>query len=94
MGGEETAQSTQANTSFADTGPNGDFNFDMGTILKIKSVMDTMNSSKNDPRSNLLLSLKPYLNSGRRETLDQCMQFLKISQVIEAFQADRGASHP
>ena len=69
---------------------NNNFNFDMNTILKMKNVMDKMNSSKNDPRSNLLLSLKPYLNNNRKEKLDQYMQFLNISKVIEAFNSDNG----
>ena len=69
---------------------NNNFNFDINTILKMKNVMDKMNSSKNDPRPNLLLSLKPYLNNNRKEKLDQYMQFLNISKVIEAFNSDNG----
>ena len=69
---------------------NNNFNFDINTILKMKNVMDKMNSNKNDPRSNLLLSLKPYLNNNRKEKLDQYMQFLNISKVIEAFNSDNG----
>ena len=69
---------------------NNNFNFDINTILKMKNVMDKMNSNKNDPRSNLLLSLKPYLNNDRRQKLDQYMQFLNISKVIEAFNSDNG----
>ena len=69
---------------------NNNFNFDINTILKMKNIMDKMNSNKNDPRSNLLLSLKPYLNSDRKQKLDQYMQFLNISKVIEAFNSDNG----
>lgn len=69
---------------------NNNFNFDINTILKMKNLMDKMNSNKNDPRSNLLLSLKPYLNNNRKQKLDQYMQFLNISQVIEAFNSDNG----
>lgn len=69
------------------------FNFDMHTILKMKSIMDKINSNKNDPRSNLLLSLKPYLNKNRKEKLDQYMQFLNISKVIEAFNLDGGVNN-
>lgn len=69
---------------------NSNFNFDINTILKMKNIMDKMNSNKNDPRSNLLLSLKPYLNSDRKQKLDQYMQFLNISKVIEAFNSDNG----
>jgi len=45
--------------------------FDLNLFLKLKSVMDGMNSSSDDPRSNLLLSLKPYLKPSRKEKVDQ-----------------------
>lgn len=69
------------------------FNLDINTILKMKNVMDKINSNKTDPRSNLLLSLKPYLNKNRKEKLDQYMQFLNISKVIEAFNSDGGVNN-
>ena len=70
---------------------NNNFNFDINTLLKMKNIMDKMNSNSNDPRANLLLSLKPYLNNNRKEKLDQYMQFLNISKVIEVFQSEGGA---
>ena len=70
---------------------NNNFNFDINTMLKMKNIMDKMNSNSNDPRANLLLSLKPYLNNNRKEKLDQYMQFLNISKVIEVFQYEGGA---
>lgn len=57
---------------------------DFETILKMKSVMDKLNNS-NDPRSNLLLSLKPYLKDSRKEKLDQYIQLLNISRVLDFF---------
>lgn len=60
-------------------------NIDMNTILKMKSVMEKMNS-KNDPRSNLLHSLKPYLRSDKKEKLDQyanLMNFAKIAELLK-----------
>ena len=67
---------------------NNNFNFDINTILKLKTIMDKMNSNNNDPRSNLLLSLKPYLNSERKQKLDQYIQFLNISKIIETFNSE------
>ena len=66
---------------------NGGFDFsqiDMNTILKMKSVMDKMNNS-NDPRSNLLNSLKPYLREGRKEKLDQYANLLNIAKIADVF---------
>ena len=62
---------------------------DVETIIKLKSVMDKLNS-KDDARANLLLSLKPYLNNSRKEKLDQYIQFLNISKVLEAFNSNGG----
>ena len=53
------------------------------TILKIKSVMEKMNQKKNDPRSNLLLSLKPYLKPSRKEKVDQYIGLLNMSSMLE-----------
>ena len=66
---------------------NGGFDFsqiDMNTILKMESVMDKMNNS-NDPRSNLLNSLKPYLREGRKEKLDQYANLLNIAKIADVF---------
>ena len=62
---------------------------DMETILKIKSIMEKINS-KNDPRSNLLYSLKPYLRSSKRSKLDQYANLLKITQVTGLFNNEKG----
>ena len=42
-------------------------------------------NNKNDPRSNLLYSLKPYLREERKDKLDQYANLLKISQVTGLF---------
>lgn len=71
---------------------NNGFNIDFETIMKMKNVMDKVNSTKNSPETNLLLSLKPYLNNNRKQKLDQYMQFLNISKVIEAFNWSNGGN--
>jgi len=69
---------------------NNNFNIDFETIMKMKTVMDKFNSTKNSPEANLLLSLKPYLNNNRKQKLDQYMQFLNITKVLEAFNSNGG----
>lgn len=59
-------------------------NIDFETILKMKSIMDSLNSV-DDPRANLLLSLKPYLKDSRKSKLDQYIQFLNMGKVFENF---------
>lgn len=58
-------------------------NIDMGTIMKMKNIMDKLNRKKNDPRSNLLLSLKPYLKPSRKEKVDQYVQLFAMTDVLE-----------
>ena len=58
-------------------------NFDMETMLKMKSIIDNMNRSQNDPRANLLKSLKPYLKPSRKEKVDQYIKLFNMSKVFE-----------
>ena len=59
-------------------------NIDFETIMKIKSIMESLNSSNNKD-SQLLYSLKPYLRKSRQKKLDQYINILKISQVSKLF---------
>lgn len=66
--------------------------FDLNTILKIKSIMDSLNNSENDSRSNLLLSLKPYLSDHKKEKIDQYVKFLRLAKVFETLNPMGGDS--
>ena len=70
------------NQSSQNSPPNGNFNLDMNTIMKMKSIMDNMNN-KNDPRANLLYSLKPYLRDGKKDKLDQYVNLLNVSKIAD-----------
>ena len=60
-------------------------NMDMNTIFKIQNIMNSINNDKeNEYRTNLLLSLKPYLKNTRQEKVDQFIKFMKMEKVIEA----------
>lgn len=85
--------STNNENNYNNQENNNNFNFDFETIMKMKTIMDTFNSNKNSPESNLLLSLKPYLNNNRKQKLDQYIQFLNISKVIEAFNSNGGVNN-
>ncbi len=58
-------------------------NFDIGTMLKMKSIIDSMNKQQNDPRANLLRSLKPYLKNSRKEKVDQYIKLFSMGKVFE-----------
>ena len=60
-------------------------NIDIETILKMKTIIEKMNKNQNDPRANLLRSLKPYLRSSRKQKLDQYVKLLSMTNVMEIF---------
>ncbi len=60
-------------------------NIDMNTILRIKQIMEKMNEQKNNPRANLLISLKPYLKPSRKQKVDQYIQLFNMGSIIENF---------
>ena len=66
-----------------------DSSIDFETIMKVKSIMETMNN-KDDPNANLLYSLKPYLRKSKQEKLEQYINLLKISQVTKLFKNEKG----
>lgn len=73
-----SSNSNKENTS-------NDSEIDIETILKIKKVMESMNSSKDDPRSNLLVSLKPYLKESRQKKVDQYIKLFGLGKAFEIF---------
>ena len=70
------------NHSTPGSSSNGNFNLDMNTIMKMKSIMENMNN-KNDPRANLLYSLKPYLRDSKKDKLDQYVNLLNVSKIAD-----------
>lgn len=84
------SQQNKADTNSNNKSNSGGFDFsniDMNTILKMKSVMEKMNN-KNDPRTNLLYSLKPYLREERKEKLDQYANLLNVAKIAELLKND------
>ena len=56
---------------------------DMNTIMKMSSALGKMQNSKNDPRANLLNSLKPYLRDSKKGKLDNYMNLLSVTKIAE-----------
>ena len=74
-------ESVKANAS--DSSDNLDI--DINTLLKMKQIIDSMNKNKDDPRANLLKSLKPYLKESRQKKVDQYVKLFGLSKAFEAF---------
>ena len=58
---------------------------DINSMLNMKQVIDSMNANKDDPRTNLLLSLKPYLKESRQKKVEQYVKLFGIEKAFEAF---------
>lgn len=89
MNSSGSNQSDQSYDSSKDAGQSNP-SIDINTILKMKSIMEKMQTSKNDPRSNLLLSLKPYLKESRKSKVEQYVQLLNMTKIMEAFHESGG----
>ena len=95
---ENTSSAASSSPDFEDTSNNqsssnqSSNNIDFETILKIKSIMETLNK-KDDPRSKLLYSLKPYLRETKQKKLDQYVNLLKITEVSNLFKNEKGAKN-
>lgn len=76
-------------SAFQKSSENDKTSFDLNTILKMKSVIEKMNQ-KDDPRSNLLKSLKPYLKESRKEKIDQYITLFSMGKVMELFKETGG----
>ena len=79
---QSSSQESNANIN-DDSNNSNNFNFDINTMMKMKNIMDKMNSSRNDPRSNWLQSLKPYLNETKKDKIDNYVKFLQFAKIIE-----------
>lgn len=92
MSQTSSSSSSETNNTNSNTSSNSNSNFDfsnidMNTILKMKSIMEKMNSS-DDPRSNLLYSLKPYLREERKQKVDQYANLLNVAKIAELLKND------
>ena len=77
-------QNTNSNANQATNNQNFDFsNVDMATVMKITSAFNNMNNNKNDPKANLLNSLKPYLRDEKKGKLDNYMNLLNMGKIAE-----------
>lgn len=57
--------------------------FDISTLLKFKNIFDKANN-QNNPRNQLLYSLKPFLRENRQEKLDQYIKIANILYVLNS----------
>lgn len=50
-------------------------------VPEIKELVEKMGTSRSDPRTNLLMSLRPYLRENRRRSIDSAVKLLNLSKL-------------
>ena len=78
-----TNSNCQDNSTPNNQNNQNNFNIDINTMLKMKSIIDSMNKQQNDPRANLLRSLKPYLKPSRKEKVEQYIKIFSMGKMFE-----------
>lgn len=81
--------SLKSDNSSSVNNSNSSPNIDIDTILKMKSIFEKMNSTE-DPRANLLRSLKPYLKDSRKSKVDQYIQLFNMTKVMDILKPNGG----
>ena len=88
-----TSNTSNSNNNSSEENTSSTPDIDINTILKMKQIMDSMNSNKDDPRTNLLMSLKPYLKESRKEKVDQYVKLFGLGKAFEVFGALGGENN-
>ena len=58
---------------------------DSELISQAQGIISRLSQSANDDRSNLLMSLKPFMREGRKESIDKAVKMLNPAQLSQLF---------
>lgn len=83
LNSDDISSKNSTEQSFSENSDSNIPNFDMDTMLKMKSIIDNMNKTQNDPRANLLRSLKPYLKKSRKDKVEQYIKLFSMGKAFE-----------
>lgn len=54
-------------------------------LMQMKDIMSKLTNSHNDSRSNLLMSLRPYMRDNKKRSIDSAIKLLNISKLAGLF---------
>ena len=54
-------------------------------LMQMRDIVSKMTDSRSDSRSNLLMSLKPYMRDTRKRSIDSAVRLLNISKLAGLF---------
>lgn len=78
--GDSPAKSSEPPALKEERTEKSDLEENVDTLRKMKKVLDKMNNV-NDPRVNLLMSIKPFLNARRQKKLLNCVSMIRFSNA-------------
>ncbi len=64
------------------SGQSGGLPFNPELLFRIAQLFEKLNSSRNDPRCNLINALKPMLSPARREKADRALELMKLISIL------------
>ena len=82
-GNNEAAADTDTGSEISVTGPAAD-NGVLESVMQIKNIVDNI-AGERDLRTNLLMSLKPYMRDSRRQSIDTVIRMLNLSKLSVLF---------
>lgn len=53
----------------------------MEYIMQMRDIMSKLANDRHDPRSNLLMSLKPYMRTSRQKSIDSAVRLLNLTKL-------------
>ena len=82
-GAEDTIKNVMSSLSVpSESSDMAGFNADsLDQVMQLKSMVESMTNNRNDPRSNLLMSLKPYMRTGRQRSIDTVVRILGFTNL-------------
>ena len=83
-GAEDKIKNVMSSLSSGNSGGGIDDNA-LDYIMQMKDIMDKLSNSSNDPRSRLLMSLRPYMRSSRQSSIDSAVKLLNLSKMAALF---------
>ena len=52
-------------------------------LTQLRAMLESMTMNKNDPRANLLMSLKPYMREERQQSVESAVKLMGIFNIIK-----------
>lgn len=56
---------------------------DSADLMQIRDMINNLGRNGSDPRSNLLMSLRPYMRESRQHSIDSAVKLLNITKLTK-----------